>query len=730
MRLLLSLLILSAFIAVIQCESGVLLDSIQIPQKFTRLSRASSMTPLSFIVFLNKRNVKEMENLFWEVSNPKSEQYGKYLTTEAIAERFGASKEAVDTVTKWLEVNEAFDYEMVLSKDMIRVKTTVGVTERLFGTTFSTFVHEETGNSILSAYGDITVPKALKKHIQLISGLNGFHQANNHANRISGKNLERKVASSPTDGFLSFQSIIMLDGVILTTIQVVCNYNASSPIYPDCSNIQSLTVTGQEIVGLQPSVVVETTFNSFSSSKFSNGYYNYTYAANLFTTNYLPYNLSIFVMYSNGTTSPPVYAPQPYYSNKFTTPNNIATYYGTNFLQNTNSRNKQAFIGLNPQYFSYNDLSMFFEYFGLPRSNVSKIIGNNNPLSPGVEATLDSQYIMGIGLNVPTWFWSVNASSLTEIADLFFDISNTADTDIPFVFSISYTFYYENELITTTAEVWNQEFMKAGLRGISILASSGDGGVGTRVAPTNSSYCQNYQGRFPATSPYVTAVGATMWSTQYSPMCNVNNFCQEVREIACMADRGGAITSSGGFSTMFPMPSYQNNIVNSYLNSPGITYPPSQYFNTSNRAYPDVALIGSNYLIIYNGVPLPVSGTSASTPVFAAMISLLNNLRLNAGKPTLGFLNPWLYQLYENHPDYFNDIVVGNNRCGDGYALNQNLQVPFCCPDGFSAAPGWDAVTGLGSPRFDKFVEAATQAANRNSIILTLIISTLLLLVL
>jgi len=74
----------------------------------------------------------------------------------------------------------------------------------------------------------------------------------------------------------------------------------------------------------------------------------------------------------------------------------------------------------------------FFEYFGLPRSNVSKIIGNNNPLSPGVEATLDSQYIMGIGLNVPTWFWSVNASSLTEIADLFFDISNTADTDIPF----------------------------------------------------------------------------------------------------------------------------------------------------------------------------------------------------------------------------------------------------------------------------------------------------------
>ncbi len=71
-------------------------------------------------------------------------------------------------------------------------------------------------------------------------------------------------------------------------------------------------------------------------------------------------------------------------------------------------------------------------------------------------------------------------------------------------------------------------------------------------------------------------------------------------------------------------------------------------------------------------------GTSASAPIFASLINRINEQRLNAGKGTLGFLNPALYA----NPSMLNDITNGTN--------------PGCDTEGFSAVPGWDPVTGLG----------------------------------
>jgi tripeptidyl-peptidase I len=55
------------------------------------------------------------------------------------------------------------------------------------------------------------------------------------------------------------------------------------------------------------------------------------------------------------------------------------------------------------------------------------------------------------------------------------------------------------------------------------------------------------------------------------------------------------------------------------------------------------------------------SGTSASSPVFAAMVALWNDLRLARGMPPLGFINPFLYYVYSKSPEAFNDIVLGDN---------------------------------------------------------------------
>ena len=99
------------------------------------------------------------------------------------------------------------------------------------------------------------------------------------------------------------------------------------------------------------------------------------------------------------------------------------------------------------------------------------------------------------------------------------------------------------------------------------------------------------------------------------------------------------------------------------------------------------------------GKMMPVDGTSASAPIFAGIVALLNDIRLNRGQPRLGFMNPWLYQAVAANPGAVQDVVVGQNRCGAYVAPGSPVQQ--CCDSGFSAIPGFDAVSGLGSPNFE-----------------------------
>jgi tripeptidyl-peptidase-1 len=76
-----------------------------------------------------------------------------------------------------------------------------------------------------------------------------------------------------------------------------------------------------------------------------------------------------------------------------------------------------------------------------------------------------------------------------------------------------------------------------------------------------------------------------------------------------------------------------------------------------SQAFPDVSAQSRRYLIWYQGNPALISGTSASAPTFAAIVALLNDASLAAGKPPLGFLNPMLYSIGAAG---MNDVTVGN----------------------------------------------------------------------
>lgn len=122
---------------------------------------------------------------------------------------------------------------------------------------------------------------------------------------------------------------------------------------------------------------------------------------------------------------------------------------------------------------------------------------------------------------------------------------------------------------------------------------------------------------------------------------------------------------------------YQQAVVDTYINKTLVNGTVNKgLFNASGRAFPDVSALGVDYAIALAGQFGLVSGTSASSPAFAAIIALINDHRLAAGKTALGFLNLFLYS--EAGASALNDVTVGSN--------------PGCASPGFPAAQGWDPV--------------------------------------
>lgn len=134
-----------------------------------------------------------------------------------------------------------------------------------------------------------------------------------------------------------------------------------------------------------------------------------------------------------------------------------------------------------------------------------------------------------------------------------------------------------------------------------------------------------------------------------------------------------ATFSSGGFSDIFPIPSFQADAVADYHELIGDMYP--GLWNSSGRGFPDVAMNGVDFNIILNRELVFVYGTSCSAPTVAAVIGLIDAELDAKNMPALGWLNPFLYQ---HGSGGIVDIISGNN--------------PGCDTDGFPAAPGWDPV--------------------------------------
>ncbi|KAK9776698.1 putative Peptidase S53 domain-containing protein [Seiridium cardinale] len=237
------------------------------------------------------------------------------------------------------------------------------------------------------------------------------------------------------------------------------------------------------------------------------------------------------------------------------------------------------------------------------------------------------------------------------------------------------------------------EFLKLGLQGVSIFVSSGDYGVASFPGDGSENGCLGpdstiFNSQYPNGCPYLTSVGGTMIYPDQTVLDP-----ESVMQVALSSAPN--FSSAGGFSIYFEPADYQKSAVQLYFDQHDPGYPYFEEFdpdfdaveglyNRLGRGSPDVSANGANLKVYTNGNDYHFFGTSLSSPVFASVIALINEERANAGKGTVGFVNPVLYE----NPDVLNDITNGTNL--------------GCGSNGFQAVSGWDPVTGLGTPNYPK----------------------------
>jgi subtilase family serine protease len=246
-------------------------------------------------------------------------------------------------------------------------------------------------------------------------------------------------------------------------------------------------------------------------------------------------------------------------------------------------------------------------------------------------------------------------------------------------------------------------FTDAAANGVTVLASSGDGGsANSAKTPVKNPVTFPFPTvEWPASDPLVTAVGGTYLCTDPATGMTVNS---GLPPSTCGAFPGvreiGWIDSGGGFSSVFAKPQYQD------------TLPAGSTPITTGRGVPDVSYQASSRtgVLVYDTAPgdatsglacpdgtpcaagwYVVGGTSSSSPQFGAIVAIADQV---AGHG-LGQINPTLYALAsgKNYGTYFYDVTTGNNTADPAVT-------------GYPATAGWDPVTGLGTPNAANLVPA------------------------
>ncbi len=304
--------------------------------------------------------------------------------------------------------------------------------------------------------------------------------------------------------------------------------------------------------------------------------------------------------------------------------------------------------------FNASDTAAAFAAMSLAPPQVTAVPVSGGANTPGKDTDADGEVALDIqvaGAGAPGAHLAVYFAANTDQG--FVDaISQAAhdEANAPSVLSISWG-SAESGWTQQAITAMGSALQDAADLGVTVLAASGDG-LATDGVDDGKAHVD-----FPASSPLVLGCGGTHLTASSTEISG---------ETVWNSDGGG---TGGGISDLFDIPAYQAPL----------SLPASVNGQRKGRGVPDVAANAdpdSGYRVVVDGQAQVIGGTSAAAPLWAGLFALIN---AGAGRPS-GQPHAVLYA----HADAFRDIVLGDNRSGSV---------------GYAAAKGWDACTGLGSPR-------------------------------
>jgi uncharacterized protein (TIGR03437 family) len=399
----------------------------------------------------------------------------------------------------------------------------------------------------------------------------------------------------------------------------------------------------------------------------------------------------------------PAQRPSPKYTdstgNHTLAPGDLATIYDFASLTGIDGTG-QKIVVVGQSTILTSDIQTFRSMFNLPAQNLQVMLTPNFP-NPGQtsamhEADLDLETSGAVARNATFYFvYSTNAYNA-----LFYAIDQNLAPVITASFSDGCDLL-DNASGMASYQLMAQQAVAQGITWVNSAGDTGAAGCDTLGAATAT---HGLAPSFPAVIPELTAVGGTQFNDGTGNYWSSTNGASggsalsSIPEVVWNATTSSEILSGGGgVSTFFFKPPWQTG--------PGVP-------NDGQRDVPDVAMAGSAehdaYFVISNGASSTGGGTSGAAPLFAGLVVLLNQYLVTNGIQStagLGNLNILLYALAQSNPTAFHDITSGNNivPCQTG--------TPDCTTGsfGYTAGPGYDLCSGLGSVDFAKLAGAAAE---------------------
>ncbi|KAK8009372.1 hypothetical protein PG991_011923 [Apiospora marii] len=728
-------------------------------RRWVKLKRADAQATLPMRIGLTQHNLEKGHDLLMDISDPASKNYGKHLTAAEVADFFSPSTASVAAVREWLIGTgiPASDIGQSLNRQWVQLDLPVRQAEKLLAAEYHVYEHEDSGAQTV-ACEEYHVHKNVQEHVDYITpgirltSLGDRHKARGRKRSTyqGGQGIDRfilpvkkmepskfKIAvnqtGAPNDGpSIPWNIPFPLDGdcdkyitpeCIRRTFALLTSRTASTKAHPD-NKMGIFQGLGQKYTQHD----LDTFFQEFTDG-IPNGTHPELRSINggLGVTTDLrragsEANLDFQMAYG-------LIWPQQ------TVLYSVDDEYYQNSQAGEDSPYKGFFNNLwNAIDGSYCTSTAFNETGNCDRPECldPSYPDPHRPSPDGYQGPL-----------------MCGAHARTNIIAISY---SGGEADLPYS--------YQRRQCA--------EILKLALQGTTVLVGSGDDGTASFRTDPAPNGCLGpghdvFHPQFLSTCPYVLSVGSTVLppgqkpdgreehdhvgssSSSSSPGCSAER--HDRKEMDKEKDSNNPETptvrfsSGGGFSNIYPRPPWQDRHVENYfaqvqlpfagydggrpregffignpfsttssttttnttgsVNAPGdIITSANGRFNRLGRAYPDVAANGDNFVMSHRGELVRIGGTSAACPLFGSLLNLINEERLAAGKGPVGFVNRVMYA----HPEVFRDVVVGGNRgCAgsESGAVGSRAAKPMAFP----AAPGWDPVSGLGTPDFPKMLE-------------------------